>query len=199
MNGYPEIRLRRLRATEGLRRMLAAPLPGPEKFIWPVFVTGGRKQRAPIAAMPGQFRFSVDELLRALEPVAAAGVGGVLLFGAPPADAKDAHGRGAWSAQGAVQRAVRAIRRTFPGLVLMTDVCLCAYTDHGHCGALDAAGAVDNDATLDLLAKVALSHADAGRFAAGPRPTMNPTDGCWQHGALPGLRHRVGRRCAHFP
>ena len=155
---FPEVRLRRLRRTPAVRRLFDAPVPPPSKFVWPVFVVEGERRCEPIDAMPGQCRLSVDELLRALEPVAEQGVGGVLLFGQTEG-AKDAGGSGAFDERGVVQRAVPAIKRAFPELVVMTDVCLCAYTSHGHCGPLDRHGQVDNDAANGLLARVAVSHA----------------------------------------
>jgi len=169
---YPEVRLRRLRRTAAIRRLFDAPPPPPSKFIWPVFVVGGENRREPVGAMPGQFRLSVDELLRELEPVAALGAGGVLLFGQEEGR-KDAGGSGAYDERGAVQRAVPAIKRAYPGLVVMTDVCLCAYTSHGHCGPLDRRGEVDNDATNGLLAKVAVSHAAAGADVVAPSAMMD--------------------------
>ena len=173
MNGFPAVRLRRLRATEGLRRMTGLAIPGPEKFVWPVFVVSGKKRREEIDAMPGQFRFSTDMLLSELDPVVAQGIGGVLLFGVPDAAGKDARGSGAANLKGAVQQAIREIRRVFPNLVVMSDVCLCAYTDHGHCGVLNARGEVDNDPTLKLLANVALSHAAAGAQIVAPSAMMD--------------------------
>jgi porphobilinogen synthase len=122
--------------------------------------------------MPGQFRLSTDELLHELEPAAKQGIGGVLLFGQTEG-AKDKAGSGAFDAKGAVQRAIPLIKRAFPNLVVMTDVCLCAYTDHGHCGPLDSHGHVDNDASCELLARVALSHAAAGADVVAPSAMMD--------------------------
>lgn len=170
--GYPDVRLRRLRRTEAIRRLFDAPPPPPSKFVWPVFVVEGERRVEPIASMPGQSRLSVDELLRALEPVARQGVGGVLLFGQTEG-AKDAAGSGAYDERGVVQRAVPAIKRAFPSLVVMTDVCLCAYTSHGHCGPLDRQGGVDNDAAAELLARVAVSHAAAGADVVAPSAMMD--------------------------
>ena len=172
MNGFPTVRLRRLRATEALRRMTGLALPGPEKYIWPVFVVPGRKRRETITSLPGQFRLSGDHLLRELVPVVKQGIGGVLIFGVPDG-AKDARGSAAADPKGAVQLAIRDIRREFPDLVVMSDVCLCAYTTHGHCGVLDRGGHVDNDATLKLLAKVAVSHAAAGAHFVAPSAMMD--------------------------
>lgn len=170
---FPEVRLRRLRRTPAIRRLFDAPFPPPGKFVWPVFLVGGQDRCEPIAAMPGQCRYSTDRLIRALEPVAAQGIGGVLLFGQAEQQDKDAIGSGAYAAEGVVQRAIPAIRRAYPDLVVMTDVCLCAYTSHGHCGPLDREGRVDNDAALDLLARVALSHAEAGADVVAPSAMMD--------------------------
>jgi len=171
--GYPDVRLRRLRHAAAIRNMLDAPLPRPGMFIWPVFVREGAGVREPIASMPGQFRFSPDRLLQELERVAASGVGGVLLFGVPDPARKDATGRAACEDDGAVQQAVRRIVRAFPDLLVATDVCLCAYTDHGHCGPLDADGGVDNDAANASLARVAVSHAAAGAGVVAPSAMMD--------------------------
>jgi porphobilinogen synthase len=170
---FPEIRLRRLRRTEGLRKMLGQPLPGPEKFIWPVFLREGAGVDEPIDAMPGQSRMSADVLLKKLEPVVESGVGGVLLFGLTDPSKKDASGSEAFSAKGAVQQAIPLIKREFPQLTVFTDVCLCAYTDHGHCGPLTDSGEVDNDAALAFLQKVAVSHAAAGADCVAPSAMMD--------------------------
>jgi porphobilinogen synthase len=169
---FPEIRLRRLRRTPAIRRMFDQPFPAASKFVWPLFVVEGQKRREAISAMPGQFRLSTDELLHELEPAAKQGIGGVLLFGQTEG-AKDKAGSGAFDAKGAVQRAIPLIKRAFPNLVVMTDVCLCAYTDHGHCGPLDSHGHVDNDASCELLARVALSHAAAGADVVAPSAMMD--------------------------
>ena len=173
MSSYPQIRLRRLRRTESLRRMFDAALPGPGKFLWPVFVTEGRGQRQPIDAMPGQSRLSVDLLLPEVAKAAKAGSGGLLVFGVVGGSRKDKAGRYAFDERGPVQRAVRAIRREFPDLIVFTDVCLCAYTRHGHCGPLDASGAVANDAANAILARVAVSHAAAGATGVAPSAMMD--------------------------
>lgn len=170
--GFPDVRLRRLRRTPAIRRLFDAPVPPPSKFVWPAFVVEGTHRREPIDAMPGQSRLSVDELLRALEPMAGQGVGGVLLFGQTEGT-KDAAGSGAFDDRGVVQQAIPAVKRAFPDLVVMTDVCLCAYTDHGHCGPLDRFGQVDNDAAIGLLARVAVSHAAAGADVIAPSAMMD--------------------------
>lgn len=169
---FPEVRLRRLRRTPAIRRLFDTPVPPASKFVWPVFVVEGERRCEPIASMPGQNRLSVDSLLRALEPAAAQGIGGVLLFGQTEGE-KDAGGSGAYDERGVVQRAVPAIKRAFPELVVMTDVCLCAYTAHGHCGPLDRLGEVDNDASVGLLARVAVSHAAAGADVVAPSAMMD--------------------------
>ncbi len=173
MKGYPNPRLRRLRRTAGMRRLLDEPVPGPECFMWPLFLVPGRRVRDPIAAMPGQSRVSVDRLGALLDPVVEQGIGGVLLFGLVEDSAKDAEGSSAWDSQGAVQRGVAAIKSRFPDVVVATDVCLCAHTTHGHCGPLDDDGDVDNDATLARLARVAVSHAAAGADIVAPSAMMD--------------------------
>ncbi len=173
MSTFPDIRLRRLRRTESLRRMLDMPLPGPEKFVWPVFVTEGSGRREPIEAMPGQFRLSVDNLLGDLEPVAASGIGGILVFGLAEDDAKDDVGSYAFNDGGAVQNAIREVKQAYPDLVVMSDVCVCAYTSHGHCGPLADSGDVDNDAANEVLAKMAVSHAAAGADVVAPSAMMD--------------------------
>jgi porphobilinogen synthase len=153
--------------------MLGQPLPGPEKFVWPVFLREGRKVDEPVSAMPGQSRMSVDVLLKKLEPVAESGIGGVLLFGLTDPSKKDANGSEAFNEKGVVQKAIPLIKKAFPQLTVFTDVCLCAYTDHGHCGPLNKAGEVDNDAALALLQKVAVSHAAAGADCVAPSAMMD--------------------------
>lgn len=170
---FPELRLRRMRRTEGLRKMFGQPLPGLEKFVWPVFLREGSGVEEPIDAMPGQSRMSADVLLKKLEPLADSGLGGVLLFGLTDPDKKDFHGSEAWSETGAVQQAIPLIKKEFPDLTVFTDVCLCAYTDHGHCGALHAGGEVDNDESLELLQKVAVSHAAVGADCVAPSAMMD--------------------------
>lgn len=142
----------------------------PSQLVLPVFVRDGKNIRRPIASMPGVAQTSVDEMLRDAEAAAAAGVGGVILFGIP--ETKDATGSHGWNEKGAVQQGVRALKKEFPDLVVITDVCMCEYTDHGHCGILRD-GEVDNDATLDLLAKSALSHGRAGADIVAPSDMMD--------------------------
>jgi porphobilinogen synthase len=142
----------------------------PEQLILPLFVRSGTGVRQPVGSMPGCFQTSVDEMLVDARAAAAAGVGGVLLFGIP--DHKDAEGSSAWDDAGPVQEAVRALKRELPGLVVITDVCMCEYTDHGHCGVL-VNGDVDNDASLALLAREAVSHARAGADVVAPSDMMD--------------------------
>lgn len=172
MSTFPDLRLRRVRRTPGIRAMFDLPFPGPEKFCWPMFVVPGHNKQEPIASMPGQFRWSVDRLAQAVEPVVAQGVGSVLLFGQTDRP-KDNGGSGAWDERGPVQEAVRELKRHFPELTVMTDVCLCAYTHHGHCAPLRPDGALDNDAGCACLAKVALSHAAAGADCVAPSAMMD--------------------------
>ena len=171
--GYPEVRLRRLRRTAAIRDMFAMPVPGPEKFVWPVFVVEGSGRKEPIASMPGQFRYSADELVKALSGVVAQGVKSVLLFGQQEHGEKDECGTAAIDPCGAVQRAIPVLREAYPDLVIITDVCLCAYTSHGHCGPRDESGRVDNDAACEMLARVAVSHAMAGADAVAPSAMMD--------------------------
>ena len=183
MNGYPEVRLRRLRQTAAIRDMFAMPAPGPEKFIWPVFVVPGAGRKEPIDSMPGQFRYSADELVKALAPVVAQGVRSVLLFGQHEGDGKDEIGSPAADPHGVVQRAIPALRAAYPDLVILTDVCLCAYTTHGHCGPHDPDGDIDNDAACEMLARVAVSHARAGADGVAPSAMMD--------GQIAAIRHAL--------
>lgn len=164
------VRLRRLRRTAPLRDLVRETRLDPKQFVYPLFARPGRRVREPIPSMPGQFRLSVDELVTEVESARALGIGAVLLFGLP--NAKDASGSGAYAEDGIVQQAVRALRAAHPDLVVMTDVCLCEYTAHGHCGVLRD-GDVDNDATLELLAKTAVSQAAAGADIVAPSAMMD--------------------------
>lgn len=173
MNGYPERRMRRLRQTPRIRQMIEMELPGPGRFLWPVFVVEGQGVKQPVEAMPGQFRYSPDALVEALEPVVESGIAGILLFGIVANDVKEPTGRAATDPKGIVPQAVCRIRERFPDLVVFTDVCLCAYTDHGHCGPLGRRGQVDNDAALAKLAQVAGVHAAAGVTGVAPSAMMD--------------------------
>ena len=165
------VRPRRLRRTAALRALVRETRLDAAQMILPLFVRSGRGLRTPVGSMPGVCQTSVDEMLRDAEAAHAAGLGGVLLFGIP--DAKDAEGSGAWDEHGPVQEAVRALKRELPALTVVTDVCMCEYTSHGHCGLLTADGEVDNDATLALLAREALSHAEAGADVVAPSDMMD--------------------------
>jgi porphobilinogen synthase len=170
MPSFPTYRPRRLRRTEALRGMVRETRLSPEQFVLPLFVRSGRGVRQPVGSMPGVCQTSVDEMLRDAREVQRLGIGGVLLFGIP--DTKDAIGSSAWDDRGPVQEGVRALKRELPELVVITDVCMCEYTDHGHCGVLKD-GDVDNDATLELLAKEAVSHARAGADVVAPSDMMD--------------------------
>ena len=164
-------RMRRLRRSDGLRAMVRETRLSPTDFIYPIFVTHGQNLREPIASMPGQARLSVDQLPREAAELRSLDIPAVLLFGLP-AD-KDAQGSEAWAVDGIVQRAVRELKDAAPELIVITDVCLCEYTDHGHCGLLDEHGAVINDATVELLAETAVSQAEAGADIVAPSDMMD--------------------------
>ena len=173
MDGYPEVRLRRLRRTAAIRDMFGMDAPSPAKFIWPVFVVPGSDRREALDSMPGQFRLSADELVKELAPVVAQGVKSVLLFGQHEGEGKDECGTPAADPHGAVLRAIPVLRSAYPDLVILTDVCLCAYTAHGHCGPHDLDGDIDNDAACEMLARVAVSHAQAGADGVAPSAMMD--------------------------
>ncbi len=163
-------RLRRLRSSEPLRRLVRETVLDPGDFVLPLFACPGEGVRKEIGAMPGNYQLSVDELVRECEEVQSLGIGGVILFGIP--ETKDEHASGAYDDDGIVQRAVRALKRALPGLLVITDVCNCEYTSHGHCG-LVRDGDVDNDATLEWLARTAVSHARAGADVVAPSDMMD--------------------------
>jgi porphobilinogen synthase len=167
---FPEYRARRLRRTATLRKMVREVQIDPADFVLPLFVRPGNGVRNPIASMPGHFQFSVDTLIAELREPVERGIPAILLFGIP--EKKDAVGSEGYSKNGIVQQAVRAIKKSFRDLVVITDVCLCEYTDHGHCGVIRQ-GDVDNDETLDILAKMALSHAAAGADIVAPSDMMD--------------------------
>ncbi|MDO8502581.1 MAG: porphobilinogen synthase [Gemmatimonadaceae bacterium] len=167
---FPVYRGRRLRRTEALRRLVRETTLVPSQLVLPLFARSGSGLRRPIESMPGTAQTSPDELLRDATAAAEAGVGGVILFGIP--DTKDATGTEAWAEQGAVQQAVRLLKRELPQMVVITDVCMCEYTDHGHCGILED-GEVVNDATLELLSRASLSHAAAGSDMIAPSDMMD--------------------------
>jgi porphobilinogen synthase len=167
---FPQYRPRRLRRTAALRNLVRETHLAPSQLVLPVFVRDGKKIRRPVGSMPGVNQTSVDEMLRDAEAAAKAKVGGIILFGVP--ETKDATGSSAWDEKGAVQMGVSALKKEIPELVVITDVCMCEYTDHGHCGVLKN-GEVDNDATLELLSRAALSHARAGADIVAPSDMMD--------------------------
>ena len=162
------VRLRRLRRTEAIRDMFAMDVPSRDRFIWPVFLVEGTDRKEEISSMPGQYRWSVDRLVSEFPK----GVKSVLLFGQMEGE-KDEIGSSAADPGGVVQRAIPALKKAFPELVVFTDVCLCAYTSHGHCGPRDADGDIDNDAACEMLARVAVSHARAGADGVAPSAMMD--------------------------
>jgi porphobilinogen synthase len=167
----PTIRPRRLRRTQGLRRLVAENRLDPAMLIAPIFVRSGRGLREPIASLPGVHRLSPDEAVLEAQDLSRLGVGGVLLFGLP--DAKDPVGTGAWEDDGVVQEAFRRISDRGLPIVTMADTCLCEYTDHGHCGPLRVDGSVDNDEAIDRLAATAVSQARAGADIVAPSAMMD--------------------------
>ena len=168
---YPEHRPRRLRRNEGIRRMVRETILSVDDLICPLFVAAGRKIRKTIPSMPGVFQLSVENLVKEVREVRGLGIPAILLFGIPAK--KDPVGSDACSDDGIVQTAVRAIKDAVPDILVITDVCFCEYTDHGHCGILTPAGDVDNDATLDILARSAVTHARAGADLVAPSDMMD--------------------------
>jgi len=164
-------RHRRLRQSEGLRRLVAETRLSPSDFVYPLFVTHGVNLREEIASMPGQYRVSVDQAAREADDLRALGIPAVLLFGLPAS--KDEQGSEAYADDGVVQEAVRAFKRADPELVVITDVCLCEYTSHGHCGIVTSSGEIDNDRSIELIAKTALTHARAGADIVAPSDMMD--------------------------
>ena len=167
---FPIRRMRRLRRTAALRRLVAETHVVPSQLVWPQFVVHGEGVRRPIATLPGVAQLSVDQLVKDAERAASLGLGGIILFGIPAT--KDATGSEAYDDQGIVQQAIRAVKRAVPDLVVIGDVCLCEYTDHGHCGVIEH-GEVANDPTLEILAQQALSHARAGADIVAPSDMMD--------------------------
>ena len=163
-------RPRRLREKRLLRRMVRETTLSVDDFVYPLFVTHGRGVREPISAMPGQFRVSIDELLKEAKDAAGMGIPAILLFGVPAE--KDARASEAYADDGIIQQAVRAVKDRVPDLLVITDVCLCEYTSHGHCGIVED-GTVRNDPTLELLARTAVSHAEAGADVVAPSDMMD--------------------------
>ncbi len=167
---YPTYRMRRLRRTPALRRMLRETTLAPDDLIYPLFVTHGEKVRNPISSMPGCAQLSIGNLLAEVREAKDLGIPAVLLFGIPTH--KDAAATSAYDSEGIVQMAVKAIKDDMPEMVVVTDVCLCEYMDHGHCGVVQD-GEVVNDVTLELLAKMALTHAEAGADIVAPSDMMD--------------------------
>ena len=166
----PVYRPRRLRSNENIRRMVRETKLSPDDFIYPLFVTHGKGVKKEIGSMPGNFQQSIDNIVKDCEEVMGLGIPAVLLFGIP--EHKDEVGSEAYSDEGIVQHAIKAIKNKLPELIVITDVCLCEYTSHGHCGVLKN-GVVQNDATLELLAREALSHAKAGADMVAPSDMMD--------------------------
>jgi len=167
---FPKYRLRRLRRNETLRRLVRETRLSVDDLIYPLFAVPGFSVRTPVPSMPGVFQLSVDELVQEALEAKALGIPAILLFGIP--EAKDEVGSGAYAPDGIVQRAVREVKNRVSGLLVITDVCLCEYTSHGHCGVLRG-DEVENDATLELLARTALSHARAGADVVAPSDMMD--------------------------
>ena len=168
---FPQTRLRRLRRTDVLRGLVRETELSASRLVAPLFVEAGLDGRAPVGSMPGVERLSLSQAVDEAGELHGLGLPGVVLFGIP-AD-KDADGSGAWDDEGVVALAVRAIKKAYPDLLVITDVCLCEYTSHGHCGVLGPDGSVENDQTIELLARVALSHARAGADVVAPSDMMD--------------------------
>ncbi|HET9482251.1 MAG TPA: porphobilinogen synthase [Candidatus Polarisedimenticolia bacterium] len=172
LTGFPSSRPRRLRRTGALRRLVQEAAPSGARLILPIFVVPGSGVKQEIGSLPGVFHHSVDTLVAEASAAHDAGVAGVILFGIP--ESKDSSGSGAWAEDGIAQRAMRALREKVPGLLRVADVCLCEYTDHGHCGLLDASGAdVLNDRTLELLGRTAVSLVQSGADLIAPSDMMD--------------------------
>jgi len=167
---FPIRRMRRLRRTPALRRLVQETHIAPSQLIWPVFVAHGEGLRRPVASLPGVAQLSVDQTVKDAERAAALGLGGIILFGIPAT--KDATGSEAYDDQGIVQQAIRAVKRAVPDLLVIGDVCLCEYTDHGHCGVIRD-GEVDNDSSVYLLGKTAVMQARAGVDLVAPSDMMD--------------------------
>jgi porphobilinogen synthase len=168
---FPQTRLRRLRATHELRGLVRETTLAPADLVYPLFVALGSDRREPIPSMPGIDRLSIRHAVAEAAEAAALGIPGVLLFGIPAS--KDEEGSGAWDEEGVVQLATRAIKEALPEMVVAADLCLCEYTSHGHCGLIREDGRIDNDATLELLARTAVSQARAGADLIAPSDMMD--------------------------
>src|SRR5258706_1770771 len=186
---FPIRRMRRLRRTPALRRLVQETHIAPSQLIWPLFVTHGEGLRRPVASLPGVAQLSVDQLVKDAERAASLGLGGIILFGIPAM--KDATGSEAYDDQGIVQQAIRAVKRAVPELLVIGDVCLCEYTDHGHCGVIRD-GEVDNDSSVYLLGKIAVMQARAGVDLVAPSDMMD--------GRVAGIRKALDAAgFAHLP
>ena len=170
---FPRVRLRRLRRGETWRRAVRETSLRTDDLVYPLFVVGGEGVRNPVASMPGVFQLSVDLIVAEAREVHGLGIPAVILFGVPDEAEKDAEGSAAYDPDGLVPTAIRAIKEVVPELLVWADVCLCEYTDHGHCGLLTEAGEVDGDASLPLLARAALAYAEAGADAVAPSDMMD--------------------------
>ncbi|MBC8481979.1 MAG: porphobilinogen synthase, partial [Planctomycetes bacterium] len=184
--GFPEVRMRRLRTSNNMRRLVRGNSLSIDNLVYPLFVRPGENIKEPIASMTDCFHFSPDTIVSEAADVAALGIPAVLLFGLP--SRRDEIGSEAWEEEGAVQQAIRGIKKTVPELLVITDVCLCAYTQSGHCGVVKG-GKVDNDATCELLGKVALSHARAGADILAPSDMMD--------GRVGYIRQTLEENCFH--
>ena len=162
---YPDYRPRRMRRTENFRRMIRETRLAPDDFIYPLFIVPGSGVAKPIGSLPGQFNYSIDKAVDAAAAAADLGIPGVILFGVP--ERKDSVGSEAWKESGIIQKAIRAIKKARPELIVMADACFCEYTDHGHCGVMHD-GELDNDASLENLARTVVSYAKAGVDVVAP-------------------------------
>ena len=170
---FPRLRLRRLRRGGTWRRVVRETSLSTDDLVYPLFVVGGEAVRNPVASMPGVFQLSVDLIVEEAREVHALGISAVILFGVPDEGEKDAEGSAGYDPEGLVPTAIRAIREAVPDLLVWADVCLCEYTDHGHCGLLTEEGEVDGDSSLPLLARAALVYAEAGADAVAPSDMMD--------------------------
>ena len=170
MSQFPGLRMRRLRRTPALRHLVQEARIVSSQLVWPLFVTHGKGVRREVGSLPGVFQTSVDELLKDAQRAARLKLGGIILFGLPAS--KDATGTEAYAEDGIVQQAIRAVKKAVPELLVMGDVCLCEYTDHGHCGVI-VNGAVDNDQSVELLARTAVTQARAGADVVAPSDMMD--------------------------
>lgn len=167
---FPIYRPRRLRQNENFRRIVRETKVSVDDLIYPLFVVPGKDINEPVPSMPGVFRMSIDKLISDVKEIELLGIPAIILFGIP--ESKDEIGSGAYDANGIIQKAVRALREKSPDIIIITDVCLCEYTSHGHCGLIKN-GEVDNDSTVELLAKTAISHAEAGAHMVAPSDMMD--------------------------